>query len=169
MILSFLIPEGEHKHDSTVSSCSCKFEGELNVNKLKAWISELTLTKGKDLFRYKGVIAVKGMDRKFVFQGVHMLFRGDFAKNLAPWKSDEIRECRFVFIGRNLDKDNLIQRFMACKATKTLRFKVGDVVEARCGGKWQRGVITQHWDEAYPYVIKLLVDGQEVLGPEESD
>ena len=33
-------------------------------------------TKGEDLFRYKGVLAVKGMDQKFVFQGVHMLFGG---------------------------------------------------------------------------------------------
>ena len=34
----FLDTEGEHQHDQTVSSCSCKFEGELNVNKLQDWI-----------------------------------------------------------------------------------------------------------------------------------
>ena len=42
----FLDTEGEHQHDLTVSSCSCKFEGELNVNKLQLWISEIVSNPG---------------------------------------------------------------------------------------------------------------------------
>ena len=133
------------------------------------WMSELTQTKGNDLFRYKGVIAVRGMERKYVFQGVHMLFRGEFAKGLAPWKDGETRECRFVFIGRNLDKDGLIRRFMECKAPDQLRFKVGETVQARCRGRWIRGVVTQHWEDGFPYIIRLLEDGSEVCGPEDND
>ena len=45
--------------------------------------------KGEDLFRYKGVLAVKGMDQKFVFQGVHMLFGGGFSSEVPPWKEGE--------------------------------------------------------------------------------
>ena len=45
--------------------------------------------KGEDLFRYKGVLAVKGMDQKFVFQGVHMLFGGGFSSEVAPWKEGD--------------------------------------------------------------------------------
>ena len=67
---------------------SSKFEGELNVNKLERW-SEFNETKAEDLFRYKGVLAVKGMDKKFVFQGVHMLFGGSFSEDIGLWKEGE--------------------------------------------------------------------------------
>merc|ERR1719502_701708 len=65
----FLDTEGEHMHDTTVSSISYKFEGGLNVNKLQKWIGVLVREYSTDLFRYKGVLAVKGMETKFVFQG----------------------------------------------------------------------------------------------------
>eukprot|EP01044_Picomonas_judraskeda_P035894 COSAG03_NODE_15586_length_426_cov_1.269113_1_plen_76_part_10 len=75
---------------------------------------------GANLFRYKGVLNVAGMERKFVFQGVGMLFSGDFVD--AVWGPDEARECRFVFIGKDLDKQTLIDGFMACKTTLETRF-----------------------------------------------
>eukprot|EP00975_Prorocentrum_lima_P062127 12883951-Prorocentrum_lima.AAC.1 len=62
-------------------------------------------TQANNMFRYKGVLAVKGMPQKFLFQGVHMLFNGTFTA--AQWKKGETRDCRFVFIGRNLDKKAL--------------------------------------------------------------
>ena len=49
----------DHEHDPTVSSVSIRFDGELNHQQLRMWISELQQNKAKDLFRYKGVIAVK--------------------------------------------------------------------------------------------------------------
>ena len=30
------------------------------------------IDQGKDLYRYKGVISVKGMDKRFVFQGAYL-------------------------------------------------------------------------------------------------
>ncbi|MEL0268716.1 MAG: GTP-binding protein, partial [Euryarchaeota archaeon] len=56
----FLDTDAEHEHDQRVTSTSSKFEGELNVNKLERWIGNLMQTKAEDLFRYKGVLAVKG-------------------------------------------------------------------------------------------------------------
>ncbi|CAK9082191.1 COBW domain-containing protein 2 (Cobalamin synthase W domain-containing protein 2) [Durusdinium trenchii] len=165
----FLDTDGEHQHDLTVSSCSCKFEGELNVNMLQSWISDIIQNKGTDLFRYKGVLAVKGMDQKFVFQGVHMLFSGGFSDNC--WAKDEPRENRFVFIGRNLEKEELLGQVKACKVEGELRFKVGDEVEAIVGkGQWQRGKILRLWDEGNPYRIELA-DKQKtnVWGPMDDD
>ena len=75
----FLDTDAEHEHDQRVTSVSSKFEGELNVNKLHDWIGSLMRDKSEDLFRYKGVLAVKGMEEKYVFQGVHMLFGGNFS------------------------------------------------------------------------------------------
>ena len=149
----FLDTEAEHEHDDRVTSTSSKFEGALNVNKLERWIGELMQSKGEDLFRYKGVLAVKGMDRKFVFQGVHMLFGGGFSSEVAPWKEGETRECRFVFIGRNLDHEELQQGLMDCKAEE-LRFNVGDTVYANIG-EFTEGRILKCWDEGNPYRVEI--------------
>lgn len=149
----FLDTAAEHEHDARVTSTSSKFEGELNVNKLQNWIGDLMRTKGEDLFRYKGVLAVKGMDEKFVFQGVHMLFGGDFSREIGLWKEDEKRECRFVFIGRDLDHEALEEGLMACKAEK-LRFKVGDSVYANVG-EFKKGRILKCWDQGNPYRVEI--------------
>ena len=149
----FLDTESEHEHDDRVTSTSSKFVGALNVNKLERWIGELMQSKGEDLFRYKGGLAVKGMDRKFVFQGVHMLFGGGFSSEVAPWKEGETRECRFVFIGRNLDHEELQQGLMDCKAEE-LRFNVGDTVYANIG-EFTEGRILKCWDEGNPYRVEI--------------
>lgn len=158
----FLDTEGEHQHDPTVSSMSTKFSGHLNINKLESWISEIIQTMGADLFRYKGVLSVAGMDQKFVFQGVGMLFSGGFID--ATWGADEERECRFVFIGKNLDKDVLNNGFMDCKCSSKLRFKVGDEVFAQVGANdndgYCRGTVRKTWDSGNPYQIELQ-DGKK--------
>ncbi len=105
-------------------------------------------------FIFQGVLAVKGMDEKFIFQGVGMLFSGSFCD--ITWKADEKRECRFVFIGRNLDKEQLIQGVKNCDvALVKLRFAVGDKVEARVQRGWVPGKIVAQWDEGNPYRIEL--------------
>ena len=149
----FLDTEAEHEHDDRVTSTSSKFEGALNVNKLERWIGEIMQSKGEDRFRYKGVLAVKGMDKKFVFQGVHMLFGGGFSSEVAPWKEGETRECRFVFIGRNLDHEELQKGLMDCKAEE-LRFNVGDTVFANIG-EFTEGRILKCWDEGNPYRVEI--------------
>merc|ERR1712087_483700 len=158
----------EHKHDETVTSVSVKFEGELLTKALQDWIGELIKTKGADLFRYKGVMACKGMRRKFIFQGVGMLFQGNFSE--LSWAENEKRECRFVFIGRNLDRKELIDGVNACRVdNKPLRFAVGDPVLANVG-KWVPGHILVQWDEGNPYRIQLdNAKRSNVWGPFDSD
>ena len=149
----FLDTDAEHEHDQRVTSMSSKFEGELNVNKLERWIGNLMQTKAEDLFRYKGVLAVKGMEQKFVFQGVHMLFGGSFSEEIGLWKEGEKRECRFVFIGRNLDHEELEKGLMDCKAEE-LRFSEGDVVYANVGD-FAKGIILKCWDQGNPYRVEM--------------
>lgn len=161
----FMDTEGEHEHDQRVSSISFKFDGELNVNRLERWLRVMLQTKASDMFRYKGVLACKGMDTKFVFQGVHMLFSGGFQEEF-KWKEGETRSCRFVFIGKNLDRADLEENFMACKVTEP-RFNVGDVVEANIG-TWSGGKIVKLWDEGNPYRIQLE-NGDQVWAPDDTD
>ena len=164
----FLDTDSEHEHDDRVTSTSTKFEGSLNVNKLENWIGELLEKYSQDLFRYKGVLAVKGMDRKFVFQGVHMLFAGNFSQGVAPWKEGETRECRFVFIGRNLDHEALQAGLMECKA-EDLRFDAGNLVYVNVG-EFVPGRILKCWDEGNPYRVEIMNDNREnVWVPIDSD
>ena len=150
----FLDTDAEHEHDQRVTSVSSKFEGELNVNKLEGWIGRLMQDKAEDLFRYKGVLAVKGMNQKFVFQGVHMLFGGAFNEEIGLWKEGEKRECRFVFIGRNLDHEALESGLMECVAEE-LRFNVGDTVYANVNEGFTQGKILKCWDEGNPYRVEI--------------
>jgi hypothetical protein len=93
------------------------------------------------------------MDEKYVFQGVHMLFSGDFNKDIGLWKEDEVRECRFVFIGRGLDHQALQEGLQDCIAEE-LRFKVGDTVFANVG-EFAEGRVLKCWDQGNPYRVEI--------------
>jgi G3E family GTPase len=103
--------EDAHEHDDTVGSIALVEAGELDGEKLNAWLSELLQTRGPDIFRTKGILNISGEDQRFVFQGVHMLFDGR-ADRL--WKANEPRKNELVFIGRNLDEAQLREDFRAC-------------------------------------------------------
>merc|ERR1712003_59356 len=110
---AFLEDSHDHQHDSRVSSVGIDIEGEVIQQKLNEWISWLLKEKGTDLFRSKGVLAVKGMKEKFVFQAIHMLFANS---QEGAWGPDEERRCKMIFIGKNLDREELTSGFMKCMA-----------------------------------------------------
>jgi G3E family GTPase len=103
--------EDTHQHDQSIYSVALVEPGEIDEQKLNAWMTELLRTQGPDIFRMKGILNIQGEDNRFVFQGVHMIFDGKPDK---PWKKDVIRKNELVFIGRNLDKVKLRQDFLAC-------------------------------------------------------
>lgn len=110
---SFLT-ETEHQHDTTVTSVGIDLPGELDEDRLNAWLGRLLRTKGVDLFRSKGILAIAGAPEQYVFQGVHMLLDGEFGRD---WREGEQRRNRLVFIGRNLDREALERGFADCLAT----------------------------------------------------
>jgi G3E family GTPase len=107
------LTDTDHQHDQTVTSVGIELPGEIDVERLNDWLGELLGTKGADIFRSKGILALAGSDRQYVFQGVHMLFDGE---NGRPWRDSEPRGNRMVFIGRNLDRAELERGFAACLA-----------------------------------------------------
>lgn len=104
--------EPDHVHDTTVSSVGITLAGDLDAKKLNLWMSKLLQERGVDIFRMKGVLSIKGVPNRFVFQGVHMLFDG---KEDRPWGNTP-RMNKLVFIGRNLDREALNAGFKSCLA-----------------------------------------------------
>jgi G3E family GTPase len=101
---------GAHSHDDTVSSVGIHALGTVNPETFNAWLGKLLREKGTDIFRTKGILNVAGQDRRWVFQGVHMLLDGRADR---AW-GDEPRVNDLVFIGRNLDRAALQEGFRAC-------------------------------------------------------
>eukprot|EP00435_Cladocopium_sp_Y103_P019591 s2163_g4.t1 len=99
------------RHDYRVSSVGIQRDKEVQKDKLDSFISWLVQNKGPDLYRSKGVLAVRGMPQKFVFHAVHMQFSG---RQHEAWGPDEKRQCKMVFIGKNLDREELNKRFDEC-------------------------------------------------------
>ena len=100
----------QHEHDDEVGSFSIEKDGDLDEQKLQAWISKLLREKGVDIFRMKGFLSIAGESNRFVFQGVHMIFSG---KPDRPWGSLPRRN-QLVFIGRNLDEKEMRKGFENC-------------------------------------------------------
>ncbi|OAH12848.1 CobW family GTP-binding protein [Streptomyces jeddahensis] len=108
------LTETEHQHDTTVTSVGIELDGELDEDRLNAWLGHLLRTKGVDIFRSKGILAIAGAPKQYVFQGVHMLLDGEFGRD---WREGEQLRNRLVFIGRNLDREALERGFADCLAT----------------------------------------------------
>jgi G3E family GTPase len=106
------LAQGDHQHDLSVTSVGFNLPGELALEPLQTWLGELLASKGIDIFRSKGILAVAGMAERYVFQGVHMLFDGIAGQ---PW-GDAERVSRVVFIGRNLNRGELEAGLCACLA-----------------------------------------------------
>ncbi len=102
----------DHEHDETVTSVGIEIPGDLDDDKLNAWLGKLLQEKGLDIFRMKGVLAIAGSEDRYVFQGVHMLFDGQPER---PW-GETPRSNQLVFIGRNLNRSELEEGFRACLA-----------------------------------------------------
>ena len=68
----FLNTDGEHEHDASVTSVSIAQHGDADITLIDQWISDILKTKGNDIYRMKGVIAISGAPNKFVYQAVHM-------------------------------------------------------------------------------------------------
>jgi G3E family GTPase len=100
----------QHEHDDEVGSMAIERDGDVNMDLMNAWLSKLLAEKGIDIFRMKGFISVAGESRRFVFQGVHMLFDAQRDKE---W-GDTPRRNQLVFIGRNLDEEGMRRDFDAC-------------------------------------------------------
>jgi G3E family GTPase len=102
----------DHHHDESVTSVGIEVDADIDIDALQTWLAELRAADATNLFRMKGIFAVKGQPYRYVLQGVHDIIELRAAQ---AW-GIEPRSSRIVFIGRELDRAALTERFHACLA-----------------------------------------------------
>jgi len=103
----------KHYHDEDMQSFSLKTDKPLSAEKFFPWMQDLVAKDGPAILRCKGILSFKDDPDRFVLQGVHMILDGDHQR---PWKEDEKRDSRLVFIGRELPEERIRKGFESCIA-----------------------------------------------------
>jgi G3E family GTPase len=100
-----------HAHDDDVKSFVFRSKKPFSPAKLEDFLGAIVQVYGPKMLRYKGVLNMKGSDRKVIFQGVHQLMGSDLGPKWAP---GEEKLSKMVFIGIDLPKDILLQGLEQC-------------------------------------------------------
>lgn len=100
-----------HAHDDDVKSFVFRSKKPFSPAKLEDFLGAIVQVYGPKMLRYKGVLYMKGSDRKVVFQGVHQLMGSDLGPKWAP---GEEKVSKMVFIGIDLPKEILLQGLEQC-------------------------------------------------------
>ncbi len=95
-----------HHHDDDVKSFVFRSERAFDPAKLEDFLGAIVNIYGPRMLRYKGVLNMKGTDRKVIFQGVHQLMGSDLGPQ---WAEGESRTSKMVFIGIDLPRDIFLQ------------------------------------------------------------
>ena len=100
-----------HAHDDDVKSFVFRADMPLDAGKLEDFLGAIVQVYGPKMLRYKGVLWMKGSDRKVIFQGVHQLMGSDLGPK---WVPGEKKGSKMVFIGIDLPQDILKQGLEQC-------------------------------------------------------
>ena len=100
-----------HVHDDDVKSFVFRADKAFNPAKLEDFLGAIVQVYGPKMLRYKGVLHMKGSDRKVIFQGVHQLMGSDLGPKWAP---GEKKTSKMVFIGLDLPKEIFLQGLEGC-------------------------------------------------------
>jgi G3E family GTPase len=102
-----------HAHDDDVKSFVFRSDRAFNPTKLEDFLGAIVQVYGPSMLRYKGVLNMKGTDKRVIFQGVHQLMGSDLGPK---WMPGEKKQSKMVFIGIGLPKDVLLQGLEGCLA-----------------------------------------------------
>lgn len=100
-----------HHHDDDVKSFVFKSERAFDAAKLEDFLGAIVNIYGPKMLRYKGVLYMKGTDKKVIFQGVHQLMGSDLGPD---WGANETKMNKMVFIGIDLPRDIFLQGLQQC-------------------------------------------------------
>ena len=100
-----------HAYDDDVKSLVFRSEKAFHAAKLEDFLGSIVQVYGPKLLRYKGVLNMKGSERKIIFQGVHQLMGSDLGPK---WMPGEKKISKMVFIGIDLPREILLQGLDGC-------------------------------------------------------
>ncbi|MEJ8835115.1 CobW family GTP-binding protein [Ramlibacter sp. AN1133] len=100
-----------HAHDDDVKSFVFRSDRAFDPMKLEDFLGAVVNIYGPRMLRYKGVLHMKGTERKVIFQGVHQLMGSDLGPQ---WAEGEARQSKMVFIGIDLPRDIFLQGLEQC-------------------------------------------------------
>jgi G3E family GTPase len=104
-------PGPDHVREAGIASASLELSEPVDAAVFSAWLQEVVARQGAQILRLKGIVNVRGQERRLVVQGVHMLLEGEPQR---PWGAQETRSTRLVFIGRGLDAGALQAGLRRC-------------------------------------------------------
>jgi cobalamin biosynthesis protein CobW len=94
--------EEEHEHDEEISSTHLIFDRSFDPEKLQNKLQDLV--EQQEIYRIKGFVSVPDKAMRLVLQGVGNRFDKFYDR---PWKPQEQRQTKLVFIGRDLDTSKI--------------------------------------------------------------
>ena len=100
-----------HHHDDDVKSFVFRADRPFDPAKLEDFLGAIVNIYGPRMLRYKGVLDMKGTERKVIFQGVHQLMGSDLGPQ---WGEGETRTSKMVFIGIDLPREIFLQGLEQC-------------------------------------------------------
>lgn len=98
-------------HQDEIGAFVFRSRKAFDPERLEDFLGGITQVFGPDLLRYKGILYLKGVNRRMLFQGVHMMMGVEPGK---PWAAKEKPESKIVFIGRKLPQEIFTQGLENC-------------------------------------------------------
>jgi G3E family GTPase len=102
---------GSAPHAHEIGTVSLQIPGEMDAARFSRWMQDFQVAGDGGVFRAKGILAIRGVPERMVFQGVHGIFRLTLGQ---PWGVGEPRDSQMVFIGRDLRRAEILAGLQAC-------------------------------------------------------
>jgi G3E family GTPase len=100
-------------HNDEIGAFVFKSNKPFDPERLEEFLGGVVQVYGPDLLRYKGILYMKGINRRMLFQGVHQMMGAEPGK---PWLANEKKTTKMVFIGRKLPQDIFTKGLEQCLA-----------------------------------------------------
>lgn len=102
--------EHHHHHDDEIGAFVFNSDRPFDPSKLEEFLGGLVQFYGPEMYRYKGILYIKGIRQRMLLQGVHMLLGTEPGK---AWGKEKPYN-KLVFIGKKLPKDVFLAGLENC-------------------------------------------------------
>jgi cobalamin biosynthesis protein CobW len=106
--------EAEHEHDDDINSVSFMLDREFDPKQLQSQLERIVAES--EIYRIKGFVAVPNKPMRLVMQGVGNRFEHFYDR---PWRTDESRQTKLVFIGQSIDPATIEARLCGAKIARS--------------------------------------------------